>query len=132
MDHGVSQRIDQWLWHARIVKSRTLAGTLAAKGHIRVNREKTRKASQTVRRGDVLTLVWGGRVRIIEIVEFADRRGPAAEAQTLYIDKSPPVPPKSKTVLPAPDGERDKGAGRPTKRDRRQIDSWRSSSDEAQ
>ncbi len=80
------QRIDQWLWFARIAKSRTLAQALIERGKVRVNRIKIAKTSAVVRPGDVLTLSLGPRVISIEIIGIGARRGPAVEAQALYRD----------------------------------------------
>ncbi len=113
-------RIDKWLWFARVVKSRTMAAGLVEEGKVRVNRERTTKPSQTVRVGDVLTISVGARIRILEVAAIGTRRGPASEAQALYVDRSPPPPAPSATPTPI-SGERAAGAGRPTKRDRRLI-----------
>lgn len=114
------QRIDRWLWFARVLKSRTLAATLVEEGRVRVNRVRTVKASQVVRPGDVLTIALGERVRVLKVVAAGVRRGPASEAQGLYEDLTPPPPPReARPVTPA---EREPGSGRPTKRDRRRID----------
>jgi ribosome-associated heat shock protein Hsp15 len=120
---GDQLRLDKWLWFARVVKSRTLAATLVEEGKVRLNRERTTKPSQTVRIGDVLTISVGPRVRILEVAAIGSRRGPASEAQTLYIDRAPPPPPATTaaTSTPPSHGERESGAGRPTKRDRRLI-----------
>lgn len=119
---AATQRLDRWLWFARFVKSRTLAAKLVASGKIRVNRERAQKASRLVRAGDVLTFPLGPHIRVIKILAPGTRRGPASEAQQLYEDLSPPAP-----VAPMPEaGERDKGAGRPTKAERRQIDRLKS------
>ncbi len=115
---GARLRIDKWLWHARFFKSRTLSAKLAASGKLRVNREVVRKSGYTVKPGDVLTFPKGKDIRVIEIVGLGERRGPAAEAQTLYRDLSPPQP-KQLTEAGA---KRDKGAGRPTKNERRAIE----------
>jgi ribosome-associated heat shock protein Hsp15 len=82
------QRLDKWLWYARIAKSRTLATKLIEAGHFRVNRVKAAKGSVTVRCGDVLTAFLQNRVRIIEIVALGERRGPPAEAQSLYRERA--------------------------------------------
>jgi ribosome-associated heat shock protein Hsp15 len=79
-----AQRIDKWLWHARFGRTRGAAQRLAVSGHVRLNREKVRTASQLVRVGDVLTLGVGGGVRVIRIVAIAERRGSFQEAQRLY------------------------------------------------
>lgn len=114
-----SQRIDKWMWFARVVKSRTLAAELVAEGKVRLNRVRVEKASQTVRAGDVLTIALGSRVRILEVRAAGTRRGPATEAQSLFADLTPPPPPREEQ--PTPVG-RDAGSGRPTKRDRRLTD----------
>ena len=89
---GSLQRIDRWLWFARIAKSRTLAQALIERGKVRMNRVKIDKTSTTVRLGDVLTLSLGPRVLSIEVLGIGSRRGPAAEAQALYRDLAPPRP----------------------------------------
>jgi ribosome-associated heat shock protein Hsp15 len=78
------QRLDKWLWHARFVKSRSLAAKLIEEGWIRVNRQRVIKAATCVRCGDILTATLYGRVRVIEILAIGHRRGPPSEAQTLY------------------------------------------------
>jgi ribosome-associated heat shock protein Hsp15 len=79
-----SQRIDKWLWFARIIKSRTLAAQLVVEGKVRVNRVKASKPSQTVRVGDVLTVTLRGRVDILQVLAPGERRGPPEEARRLY------------------------------------------------
>ncbi|WP_421883011.1 RNA-binding S4 domain-containing protein [Pacificispira sp.] len=118
------QRIDKWLWHARFFKTRSLASDVVSAGHIRVNRQPIRKPSHAVGPGDVLTFPQGPHIRVIEILGLAERRGPAPEAQALYSDLSPPQP-KPKVDQPAPVAVRDEGAGRPTKKERREIDRLR-------
>lgn len=117
-----SQRIDKWLWCARFVKTRTLAGKLAASGVIRLTREgetnRVEKASAPVRIGDHLAFLTGRRLLVIEVNGFGLRRGPAAEAKLLYTDHSPPPKPDT----PEAAGSRERGAGRPTKKERRAID----------
>src|SRR6478672_3967667 len=84
-----SQRIDKWLWFARIIKSRTLAVQLVVEGKVRVNRVKASKPSQTVRVGDVLTVTLRGRVDILQVLAPGERRGPPEEARRLYEVLSP-------------------------------------------
>jgi ribosome-associated heat shock protein Hsp15 len=120
-----SQRVDQWLWFARITKSRTLAQDLISRGKVRLNREKIDKPSTLVKPGDVLTLVVGPTVRSLEIVGIGHRRGPAAEAQSLFLDHTPPkIRPEAADLVTQPEqpAVRSEGSGRPTKRDRRQLD----------
>jgi ribosome-associated heat shock protein Hsp15 len=114
------QRIDKWLWHARISKTRTAAQRLVESGYVRLNGRRIDTASQAVKPHDVLTIAFDDRVRVLKIRGFAPRRGGAPQAQTLYIDESPPPVPRPER--PSPGLVRDKGAGRPTKRDRREID----------
>ena len=115
-----TQRLDKWLWFARIVKSRTLAAEVIAQGKVRVNRTRVVKASQTVRPGDVLTIALRGRVQVLKIAAAGARRGPPPLARQLYEDLSP----ASATPQPADSasGQRASGTGRPTKKDRRQFD----------
>ena len=115
-------RIDKWLWHARFFKTRTLAQGFVTGGNVRVNKQRIEKANHSVKPGDVLTFVKGPQVRGIEIVALATRRGPASEAQALYNDLSPPTPRKNDPDRPAPVAQRERGAGRPTKRERRETD----------
>lgn len=120
------QRIDKWLWHARFFKTRTLAAKVVEGGHCRINREHVRKPGHGVKQGDVLTFAQGRDVRVIEVTGFGARRGPPAEARTLYKDLDPPPVRQAEPEQPGqPEPavpQRDKGAGRPTKRDRRQME----------
>jgi ribosome-associated heat shock protein Hsp15 len=118
-----TQRLDKWLWYARVLKTRTQAAGLVTDGKVRINRQKADKPAQLVRRGDVLTISLYSRVRILEVVAPGDRRGSAIDAAELFVDLTPPPPPKSDAGQNDPaDQGRDAGSGRPTKRDRRQID----------
>ena len=85
-----TQRLDKWLWHARIIKTRSLAARLVEQGKFRINREKVLKPAHTVKTGDVVTAAIFGRVRVLRISGFSARRGSAAEAQALYVDLTPP------------------------------------------
>ncbi len=113
------QRIDKWLWHARVVRTRSAAAALAASGHVRLNSQRIDAASRTVRAGDVVTIALDRSVRILKVAGFAERRGSADAARALYEDLSPaPAPPEPKDAAVA---EREPGTGRPTKRERRAI-----------
>ncbi|UUP17324.1 Heat shock protein 15 [Nitratireductor thuwali] len=115
------QRIDKWLFFARVVKSRSLAAKLTVAGKVRVNRVKVDQAAYPVKPGDVLTITLERRIVVYKVLLPGARRGPAEEARTLYEDLTPPA---EIAVKPA-DGERAAGAGRPTKRERRQIERLR-------
>jgi ribosome-associated heat shock protein Hsp15 len=78
------QRLDKWLWYARVIKSRTAAAQLVESGKVRVNRARVVKPSHTLRLGDVLTIALRGTVRVIEVVDLGARRGPPQEARLLY------------------------------------------------
>ena len=78
------QRIDRWLWHARIVRTRTAAASLTQAGHVRVNGARTAAPGREVKCGDVLTVALDRRVRVLEVRGFAVRRGDAAAAALLY------------------------------------------------
>ncbi|NND49237.1 MAG: RNA-binding S4 domain-containing protein [Rhizobiales bacterium] len=114
------QRIDKWLWHARMFRTRSLASRYVATGKLRANGVRISKASYAVTPGDVLTFVLSERVRVLKILALAERRGPFSVACELYEDLSPPVV-KSHTPRAGPAGHRPPGAGRPTKLDRRRI-----------
>lgn len=114
------QRLDKWLFFSRAVKSRTLAQKLIETGAIRVNSERTIRTDHPVGTGDVLTMTIHERLLVYKILDPGERRGPAPEAQALYEDLSPPPLPRAEE--PAPFVVRDPGAGRPTKRERRETD----------
>ena len=109
------QRIDKWLWHARVVRTRSAAAALAASGHVRLNSQRIDAASQLVRVGDVVTIALDRTVRVLKVAAFAERRGSADVARQTYEDLSPA--PRRAEPAPPPVAEREPGAGRPTKRD---------------
>jgi ribosome-associated heat shock protein Hsp15 len=83
-------RIDKWLWQARFFKSRTLAADMISLGHMRINGQRSGKSSVAVGPGDVLTFPQGSRIRLIRVASVSDRRGPASEAQAMYVDLDAP------------------------------------------
>src|SRR4051794_17143534 len=83
-------RIDKWLWHARVTKTRSLAANLVAVGQVRVNRRKVEKSAHEVTAGDVVTVVTGGRVRVLRVQGLGARRGPPAEARRLFEELTAP------------------------------------------
>lgn len=121
---AASTRIDKWLWQARMFKTRTIAAKFVSDGHVRISRGETtarvEKPSAAVRPGDTLVFNRGERLFVLRVVACGERRGPASEARLLYEDLSPP-PPEKGSIAPQPFA-REKGAGRPTKKDRRAID----------
>tara|TARA_B100000161_G_C33170333_1_gene246986 strand:- start:123 stop:440 length:318 start_codon:yes stop_codon:yes gene_type:complete len=84
-----SLRVDKYLWFARFFKTRSLATKRANEGRIRINGNKIKKSSDTVRIGDILTFAQGNEIRVIRVLNLGTRRGPAQEAQSLYEDITP-------------------------------------------
>lgn len=134
-----SQRLDKWLWFARVTKSRTLAAGAVSEGKIKVNRIRAEKPSQLVKVGDVVTSRVHRTIRVLRIVALGERRGPAAEAMGLYEDLTPPSAENNSPGVRGPGneadiagdgwGRREPGTGRPTKRERRQTDLLKRSED---
>ncbi len=116
-----STRVDRWLWSVRVFKTRSLATEACRAGHVAVNRGVTKPAT-TVRVGDVVTIRLDGRDRVLEVARVIDRRVGAPVAAECIVDHSPPLPPRQATASGL---LRDPATGRPTKRDRRQIDRLR-------
>lgn len=118
MSEPTSCRVDAWLWAIRLFKTRSLAATACRGGHVRVD-DATAKPAQPVTPGMRVRVRVAGRERIVEVVRPINKRVSATVAATCFIDHSPPPPPKEVLAsLP----HRDRGAGRPTKRERRDID----------
>jgi ribosome-associated heat shock protein Hsp15 len=117
-----STRVDRWLWAVRLTKTRPDAAAACRGGHVRVN-DRPAKPATTVVPGDEVRARVGDRTRVVEVVRVIQRRVGAADAVTCYLDRSPAPPP----APPAPVAVRERGAGRPTKRDRRVLDRWRAS-----
>jgi len=82
------QRVDRWLWHARLVRTRGAAAALAGAGYVRVNGARVEAPGRVVRMGDVITVALDRRVRVLKVRAFAARRGPAAAAADLYEELS--------------------------------------------
>jgi ribosome-associated heat shock protein Hsp15 len=115
------QRIDKWLWHARVVRTRSAAAALAISGHVRINGRRVDGASRPVRVGDVVTVALDRTVRVLKVAAFAERRGPAESVHALVEDLTPAPEPEAHPPASVPAGMRQPGTGRPTKRDRRAI-----------
>ena len=115
-------RVDAWLWAVRIYKSRTLATAACRAGHVRVNGDRV-KASATVVVGTTVVVRQGGRDRILLVQQVLAKRVGAEPAAAAYIDSTPKELPRD---VGAPQfAVRERGAGRPTKRERREIDKLR-------
>jgi ribosome-associated heat shock protein Hsp15 len=80
------QRIDRWLWHARLVRTRGAAAALAGAGFVRVNGARIDAPGRMVRAGDVITVALDRGVRVVKVLGFVERRGPAESAAVLYQD----------------------------------------------
>ncbi|MFD3695506.1 RNA-binding S4 domain-containing protein [Streptomyces sp. NPDC058646] len=114
-------RVDAWIWSVRLTKTRSTAATACRAGHVKVNGERA-KPAQPVRAGDEVRLFHAGRERIVVVRRPVSKRVGAPVAAECLIDKSPPPP---TPVEAAAVGIRDRGAGRPTKRERREIETLR-------
>ncbi|MBW3605323.1 MAG: RNA-binding S4 domain-containing protein [Actinobacteria bacterium] len=115
-----STRVDRWLWAVRLFKTRSAAADACRGGHVRIN-GRAAKPSSAVRMGDRVEARVNRRERVAEVGRLIDKRVGAAIASQCYIDHSPPPP----EVPEIPIARRDRGAGRPTKRERRQLERWR-------
>ena len=80
------QRIDKWLWYARLVRTRADAAALTEAGHVRLNGKRMKTAGHAVRIGDVLTVALDRSVRVVQVAGFCERRGSAPTARALYRD----------------------------------------------
>lgn len=116
-----SVRVDSWVWAVRLAKTRSQATTACNGGHVRVN-DQPAKPAQPVKVGDVVRVRLHQQERIYRVVGFATKRGSATEAAKYYEDLTPPPPPKVERASPV---IRERGTGRPSKRERRQLDELR-------
>jgi ribosome-associated heat shock protein Hsp15 len=80
------QRLDRFLWHARVVKARTSAAELVERGHVRINGVRETAPGHAVKPGDVLTIALDRSVRVLKVIGFSERRGDASAARALYED----------------------------------------------
>ncbi|MDT3397405.1 S4 domain-containing protein [Streptomyces sp. B1866] len=119
-DEG-SARVDSWIWSVRLTKTRSMAASACRAGHVRVNGERV-KPAHPVRPGDEVRLRQPGWERVVVVSRVVRKRVGAAVAAECFVDNSPPRPPRDDlAALPV----RDRGAGRPTKRDRRETERLR-------
>ncbi|MEV7339771.1 RNA-binding S4 domain-containing protein [Streptomyces sp. NPDC093544] len=121
---GETVRVDSWIWSVRLVKTRSMGATACRGGHVRVNGERV-KPAYAVRVGDEVRLRNAGRERVVVVKRVIRKRVGPSVAVECFVDNSPPPPPREAV---APAGIRDRGAGRPTKRDRRELERLRGSS----
>jgi ribosome-associated heat shock protein Hsp15 len=113
-------RVDSWIWSVRLAKTRSAASSACRAGHVRVNGTRV-KPAHPVRPGDEIRVRQEDWDRIVEVVRVISKRVSAPVAAECYVDHSPPPPPRERPIQVA---IRDRGAGRPTKRDRRTLEKW--------
>lgn len=114
-------RVDSWLWAVRVYKTRSAATAGCRAGHVRVNGERA-KAAQSVTVGDEVRVRIAGFDRVLRVRQEIVKRVSAPAAAIAYLDESPPMPePETVGIVP----RRDRGAGRPTKRERRDLERLR-------
>lgn len=116
-----STRVDRWVWAVRLTRTRALAAAACRSGHVRVNGDRAKPAT-TVRVGDEVRVRGDGPERIVVVLAVIERRVGAAVAAQCYRDDTPAPPPPEQVAVMA---VRERGAGRPTKRERREIDRLR-------
>lgn len=121
MDPVVTARLDSWTWAVRLFKTRSLATAACRAGHVRVNGDKA-KASQSLHIGDEVRVRTAGFDRILVVSRLVVKRVGATVAAGCFVDTTPPPPPREEVALVP---QRDRGAGRPTKRERRDIEALR-------
>lgn len=113
-----SARVDRWLWAVRLFKTRSAASDACRGGHVRVNGARVKPAA-AVRVGDTVEARVNGRERVVEVVRLVDKRVGADVAAACLVDHSPAPSPRGAVPRAS---ERGRGAGRPTKRERRHLD----------
>lgn len=114
-------RVDSWIWSVRLVKTRSQAAEACRAGHVRINGDRV-KPAHAVRTGDEVQVRLAGQERIVVVTRVLTKRVGATVAGECFIDRSPP-PPMRESIAAV--GMRDRGAGRPTKRDRRALERLR-------
>ncbi|MQY04449.1 RNA-binding S4 domain-containing protein [Actinomadura macrotermitis] len=118
MEERTTARVDSWLWAVRLTKTRSAASDACRGGHVRVNGTRV-KAAQAIKVGDEVRVRLHGIEKVVIVSRIIVKRVGAPVAAECYVDKSPPPPPREVlAALPV----RDRGAGRPTKRERREIE----------
>jgi ribosome-associated heat shock protein Hsp15 len=120
-----SVRVDKWLWAVRVFKSRSISNDACTSGRVRVNGVVAKPATKIVA-GDALEIRRRDRIVILEVEQVLEKRVSAELAAKAYIDSSPPLPENNdpRATFEAAAGRRERGSGRPTKRDRRLLEKW--------
>lgn len=118
---AASVRVDVWLWSVRVFKTRSQATTACRAGHVQIAGERV-KAARPVAIGDTVRVRLTGQEKILEVTGLLSKRVGAVVAAQNYIDHSPPPLPALFSAVP----RRERGSGRPTKKERRQLDRLRS------
>lgn len=127
---ATGMRLDKWLVYTRFCKTRGIAADITGSGQLRIDGAVVGKSHFTVRPEMTLTFPYGGHVRVVRVLGLPTRRGSAVEAATFYDDLDPPA--DHNRLTPRPDtkasqtASRDPGSGRPTKRDRRRMETFKS------
>jgi ribosome-associated heat shock protein Hsp15 len=121
MEPVTSARVDSWTWAVRLFRTRSLATASCRAGHVRVNGERA-KSAQPVRVGDEVRVRSAGFDRVLVVSRIVTKRVGASIAAECFIDQTPPSPPREEVALTP---VRERGAGRPTKRERRDIEKLR-------
>ena len=116
-----STRVDRWLWAVRLFKTRSAATDACRGGHVRINDVRVKPAAE-ISVGDTIKVRAADRDRVLVVAKIIQTRVGAPIAVTCFTDHSPPPPPREPWLQVA---RRDRGAGRPSKRDRRQIEQAR-------
>lgn len=118
---GEAVRVDSWIWAVRLVKTRSIGSAACKGGHVRVNGVRV-KPAHSLKPGDEVRVYHEGRERIVVVKRLIRKRVGAPVAAQCYVDNSPPPPPREALV---PVAVRERGAGRPTKRERRELERLR-------
>ena len=121
LETGSRQRIDKWLFFARMAKSRSVAQSLVVSRKIEINGKVVTQPSHPVRAGDRIGVTQERRMLVLVVKHPGERRGPYEEARLLYDDHTPPPDPE-KRFSPSEPALRSPGSGRPTKKERRDMD----------
>ncbi|KGJ82875.1 hypothetical protein GY21_00605 [Cryobacterium roopkundense] len=121
MEPVLTARVDSWTWGVRLFKTRSMATAACRAGHVRVNGDKA-KAAQSLRIGDEVRVRTDGFDRVLIVSRLIVKRVGAIVAAECFVDHTPPPPPREEVAMVP---TRDRGAGRPTKRERRDIEELR-------